>query len=209
MWIVLIAIFCIALIIGLIYNRLNIESSVSKTDYRTEHEKEIDCQAAWNKWNKEHGTTSTKEKYERIYGKCSSYIQHSTWHLYVFEHAEIIVLENETIQFKDIIGYNLVDNQVVLLSGSTSTMSTSTKSMLGRAVVGGALTGGIGAVIGAATAKKDIITTPNEQTIKHDYKIYLNLNNLSNPTRIIDIKDNTESAYKVANILNVIIERNK
>lgn len=76
--------------------------------------------------------------------------------------------------------------------------------------MGGVLTGGIGAVAGAATANKNINTDATSQTYtQHQYTIYVNVNSLDNPTVKLLVGDNSEKAYKLAGIFNVIIERNK
>mgnify|MGYP003304902667 CR=1 FL=1 len=53
-------------------------SRIPKIDNRTQRQKETDCQAAWDKWNKARGRdTSKKEFYEEKYGECSIYIQYN------------------------------------------------------------------------------------------------------------------------------------
>ena len=74
----------------------------------------------------------------------------------VKESTSQILLNDNLYNFDDIIDFSLLDKQTVIQhhSGSTAETNTSTGSMIGRAVVGGVLTGGVGAAIGAATAKK-------------------------------------------------------
>lgn len=188
-------------------------SRIPKIDNRTQRQKETDCQAAWDKWNKARG--AKKEFYEEKYGECSIYTQYKDGFFYVFEQSKIIILNEDLIPFQKIISYSLVDNKKTIKENVEyeSTTTTSTGSMIGRAVVGGILSGGVGAAIGAATAKKNTVTTPlNEYDttiIRHDFKIYINVNDLSCPTLMVHIGDNTDKAYKIANILNVIIERNR
>lgn len=187
-----------------------------KIDNRTQEQKERDYQASWDKWNQERGTRpNQKQEYINEYGECSADITYRGGRFYVFEQSQVVILSTEVIPFNKIIGYNLTDNQVTISEnvGYESKTTTSTGSMLGRAVVGGVLTGGVGAVIGAATAKKNTITTPTQDnvvtSVTHDFKIYVNLNDLSNPTMIISVGHSTDTAYKIANILNIIVERNK
>lgn len=208
MWIVLIVI-CIIVIIVLTLNVS--DTKTPKIDSRTEQEKEIDFQEAWDRWNKEHRKIlSLKEQYIEKYGEYNMCVRYKGGMFYIFEQPEIIILTDEIIPFNKVLGYNLIDNQTSIQGNTTSITTTSTKSMLGRAIVGGVLTGGVGAVIGAATAKKNTITTPSEkQTIRHDYKVYLNLNDLSNPTKIIDIGEDSDKAYSISNALNIIVERNR
>lgn len=82
--------------------------------------------------------------------------------------------------------------------------------MVGRAVVGGVLTGGLGAVAGAATAKKNVSDNATSQTTTtHKYTLYINVNNLQEPTISLNIGNDASTAQKLAGAMNVIIERNK
>lgn len=129
------------------------------------------------------------------------------------------MLNGEEIAFNKILGFTLQDDSKTIMTSDvasyTSTTKTSTGSMLGRAVVGGMLTGGLGAVAGAVTAKKKTITTPNQNqsktttSIKHNYMCYVNVNDLANPIREILLGEDSQKVQTVANILNVIITRNK
>lgn len=140
-------------------------------------------------------------------------------HIYVFEDSATIVLNGEEIAFNNILGFTLQDDSKTIMTKDmasyTSTTKTSTGSMIGRAVVGGMLTGGLGAVAGAATAKKETITTPNQEqsitttSIKHNYICYVNVNDLANPIREIYLGEDSKNAQTIANLLNVIIERNR
>jgi hypothetical protein len=69
---------------------------------------------------------------------------------------------------------------------------------------------GIGAAVGAATAKKTttVVKEGRTETItKHNYRINLNVDDLSNPIRVIDFGCNVDKAEQVSNVLNVIIYR--
>lgn len=89
------------------------------------------------------------------------------------EESSQIILNEHLYTFKDILDFTVSDNQTVIHRGgdSTATTTTSTGSMLGRAVVGGVLTGGIGALVGAATARKDTEIHQNDtySSTKHNY----------------------------------------
>lgn len=124
---------------------------------------------------------------------------------------QCVVIFDQEYQFKDILNYSLVDDAKNITTTSTSgDAKTSTGNMLGRAVVGGVLTGGVGAAVGAVSAKKNIETTSTSRTnIVHNYTLYININSLENPTIKIPIGNDTEMAQKLANTINVIIERNK
>lgn len=129
----------------------------------------------------------------------------------VYEQSSVIIIMSKKYQFSDILGYSLVDDATnETITTSTGAAKTSTGSMLGRAVVGGVLTGGLGAVAGAATAKKSIFNdTTSQTTTTHEYTLYINVNDLQEPTISLEIGDNTSKVQKIAGVLNIIIERNK
>ncbi len=150
------------------------------------------------------------------FGSCSACVSLRsnltiTSDLFIFEDSRMIVLYGNEYKFSDILGFSLVDDATSeTITTSTGDAKTSTGSMIGRAVVGGVLTGGLGAVAGAATAKKNIATNATSQTTTtHKYTVYVNVNSLSNPTVTIRIGDDSQKAYKLANLFNVIIAREK
>ena len=131
-------------------------------------------------------------------------------HLFIFEDTKVIVVNGEAIPFSKILAYSLVDNQqTIATTTGGSEIKTSTGSMVGRALVGGALFGGVGALAGATTAKKETeITTTTEHTTNHDYKIYLSINDIANPQRIIGFGKDEEAANKASSVFNIIISQN-
>ena len=141
-------------------------------------------------------------------GRTDMYIESR---LFIFEDSQMIVLYGDEYKFSDILGFSLVDDATSeTITTSTGDAKTSTGSMIGRAVVGGVLTGGLGAVAGAATAKKNIVTNATSQTTTtHKYTMYVNVNSLSNPTVTIRIGDDSQKAHKLANLFNVIMARVK
>lgn len=122
-----------------------------------------------------------------------------------------ILLNDNLYNFDDIIDFSLLDKQTVIQhhSGSTAETNTSTGSMIGRAVVGGVLTGGVGAAIGAATAKKETIIQPSTSysSTKHHYVINVTINSITNPIETLCFFHNENTARKVASILQVILHR--
>ena len=138
-------------------------------------------------------------------------------HFLVFEEGNILVVNNDEIPFSKLIGYNVQDNSETIATSSvasyTCTTSTSTGSMLGRAVVGGVLLGGVGALAGATTAKQNTTTTPTGKTTtttktRHNYVIFINVDDLSNHTRKLNVGDDVEKLNNITNILNIILQRN-
>ena len=131
-------------------------------------------------------------------------------HVMLFESSQIIRIKAQEYKFSDILGYSLVDDATSeTITTSTGTAKTSTGSMLGRAVVGEVLTGGLGAVAGAATAKKNISDNATSQTTTmHNYTLYINVNSLQEPTISLNLGNDVSIAQKLAGAVNVIIERN-
>lgn len=131
-------------------------------------------------------------------------------HVMLFEASRIIRIKAQEYKFSDILGYSLVDDATSETITSSTGTKTSTGSMLGRAVVGGMLTGGLGAVAGAATAKKNISDNATSQTTTiHKYTLYINVNSIQEPTIALKIGNSVSKAQKLAGVINVIIERNK
>lgn len=143
------------------------------------------------------------------YGDNATIIEMAYNKIIVSEQKKCVVIYNEEYLFTDIIGCSLIDDATSeTITTSTGEAKTSTGSMLGRAVVGGVLTGGLGAVAGAATARKNIATNATSQTITtHKYVIYINVNSLKNPTITIPIGEDTQKAHELANLFNVIIAK--
>lgn len=129
------------------------------------------------------------------------------------ESSSQIMLNDHVYSFSDILDYSISDNQTVIQrsSGGTATTRTSTGSMLGRAVVGGVLTGGVGAAVGAATARKETeISQGNTySTTKHSYTINVTINSLTSPIETLSFHNDEEATNKVVSILTVILHRNE
>ena len=131
--------------------------------------------------------------------------------LLFFESTQTAFIKESAIPFKKILAYTLTDNQqtITTTKGNADT-STSTGSMAGRALAGGLLLGGVGVLAGATTAKKDTeINTTISHATAHDYIIYLNIDDMANPQRILKFGSDAESANKAASVFNIIINRNK
>lgn len=126
----------------------------------------------------------------------------------VRENTNQILLNGHVYNFKDIIDFTLLDKQTVLQHHSGAAVETKTGNMIGRAVVGGVLAGGVGAVIGASTAKKEIKPSTTYSSTNHFYVINVTINSLTNPIERLCFFHNEQIASKVASILQVIVRRN-
>ncbi len=130
------------------------------------------------------------------YAKSSSLEDISNYVL-VFEPLEKISLKGKIYDFSQLTGYSVSVNQV-----DSSTTKTSLGSALGRAALGGALFGGIGALIGASTAKTD-----TEYESKTTITIFTN--SLSEPAIILDlILPEKENIARIEGVLRIITEKN-
>ena len=62
-------------------------------------------------------------------------------------------------------------------------------------------------------AKQNTTTTPTGKTTtttktRHNYVIFINVDDLSNHTRKLNIGDDVEKLNNITNILNIILQRN-
>lgn len=139
-------------------------------------------------------------------------IEYPGSYVMVKESTSQILLNGRVYKFDDIIDFSTTDNQSLVQyhSKSKTTTKTNIGSMLGRAVVGGVLTGGVGAVVGAATAKRTSEAAPNtsQSVTHHNYVINVNVNSLNHPVETLHISGYSETAFnKIVGILNVIVHR--
>lgn len=119
-----------------------------------------------------------------------------------------IFINSHEYNFDDILEFSVQDNSVTIHSGSTSTAKTNTGSMIGRAAVGSVLLGGAGAVIGGATAKRDIYNSGSSSSIYHDYSVIITVNNITSPNEIVKVGNDGETLNKITSTLTVILHNN-
>lgn len=132
-------------------------------------------------------------------------------HIFVFEKSQVVIIKSKEYKFSDILSCSLVDDVTnETITTTTGKSKTATGSMLGRAVVGGVLTGGLGAVAGAATAKRNITEDASSKTTTvHDYFIYINTNNFQEPVIPLHIGNDSGRAQRIIGVMNVIMAKNK
>ncbi len=126
----------------------------------------------------------------------------------VFKESEKIWLLGEVYSFKDILGYNLSDNQQLKKGDIEFRTKASTADMLGRSFWGKFLAGDVGAAVGATTGEKATIAVQQNDVVLHDYFITINIDSLEKPTIRIAIGDNEALANEIAGLINVIVKRN-
>lgn len=116
-----------------------------------------------------------------------------------------IFINSNEYNFDDILEFSVQDNSVTIHTESTSTAKTNTRSMIGRAAVGGVLFGGAGAVIGGATAKRDIYNSGSSSSVNHDYSVIITVNNITHPNETVKLGDDEETLNKITSSLTVIL----
>lgn len=155
---------------------------------------------------------------ESKWGKCTKDICitygrefHLSDRIYVFEESEKIFLDGIIFDFKDILGFSLLNkSKTVYNAYSTGKSKKDLGSMVARGIAGKMIGGDVGAVIGALSTP-DEYNEDTEYDIdqENDYKIYVNVNSIASPTIRLDIGDFEDDAYEISNLLNVILTRNK
>lgn len=141
------------------------------------------------------------------YGICTKSIKwwfdESTTLIRLYEKSKTIVIMDEAYSFSDIIGVDYIDK--IPHGGTVATTKTDNVNMAGRAIVGGLVAGGLGAAVGAATAKQQTTYNTNDA---HDYVILINTKILSKPLIELRISNNISQVNEVMATLNAVIAYN-
>lgn len=116
-----------------------------------------------------------------------------------FDKSNIVIIDGSAVQYDRIMTYKVSDNGYDVITGSTK---ISTGSMAGRALVGGVLLGGVGALAGAATAKRE--TVEEVETI-HDFVIKIYIRGDDNTPKIYQVGDNQRKVDELTDYLDYII----
>lgn len=146
-----------------------------------------------------------KKQKEEVFGVGFIELGHG---VVINDKANKIFINSHEYNFNDILEFLVKDNSVTIHSGSTSTAKTNTGSMIGRAAVGGILLGGAGAVIGGATAKRDIYNSGGSSTVHHDYSVIITVNNITHPNETVKLGGDEETLNKITSTLTVILHNN-
>ena len=126
----------------------------------------------------------------------------------LYDEKDVIFIGDRELKYKMLLGYNLDDNTQTITQGGNMQAKTSTGSMLGRGIVGGVLLGGVGALAGAATAKKNIQTDASVTTTKHSYKVHIYIASPTDPRLTVECGAYNNYARDLAATLNYIIYKN-
>lgn len=144
----------------------------------------------------------------------------------IYIQAERLVITTPlvvyNIPFGRIIGFDIIDvnggRSTPLISANTTVTKTDTGDMIKRAIIGGVFAGGVGAVIGAKTAKK---TTTTELSQVDEFRnlirqklnstnleLIIKTNDISNPTLKVRFDMFKKEAEEMAALLTAIINQN-
>lgn len=110
------------------------------------------------------------------------------------------------ISFDTLVSCEATDDTTIIHGSGLSTTKTSKLGMITRGAVGGALFGGVGALAGAMTANTSTETIFNADTILHNYKIHLTLNDFSCPLLTLEFGNGDMQMRQVLSVLNLIIK---
>jgi len=166
------------------------------------------------RFQKEAEERESKEKQSKLeeeakYGKCTKTIKwwanSNVVLLRIFEETQTIFIKDKEYKFDDIIGVSYVDE--VNNVGKVATTQIDNRNMAGRAIVGGLIAGGLGAAVGAVTAKQQ--TSYCDDGRPHCYVILINTKNLSDPLVKLKISNNLMQVNEVMATLNAVIAYNQ
>ena len=184
---------CVIIIIFVIF--MVISSSQDNKMIKKTQEKHVVKEEKYNEYK-----LSLIEKYGELTEEIRDYYK-VYYDVLIFNNASIIVINSSEFKYEDILEYQLLKDETVISEG---TVKTSLGSAVGRAVVGGIISGGVGAIIGASTAKREIETS---QTSFGYYKIMIRIRDRYNPF-VLDLWNGKDDARKLEWIFSGIIAEN-
>lgn len=110
------------------------------------------------------------------------------------------------LPFDTLVSCEAIDDAKIIHGAGLSTTKTSKLGMIARGVAGGVLFGGAGALAGALTANTSTETIFDADTIQHNYKIHLTLNDFSCPLLTLEFGDGEMQMRQVLSVFNLIIK---
>ena len=163
---------------------------------------------------------SIKQNLIDEYGEPDNFINFNDMWEYQIKKCIIIWLQpsmlyigGTRISFANIASFSIIDNYQIKhgqINGSIDTQ-TKTGSLIGRSAAGAFLGGGVGAVIGASSAKKSstLNYTQDNDKIIHDYTLIIRTKDIKNPTIDFRIGDKWKQAAEIEAVLDIIIAQNQ
>ncbi|WP_289739640.1 hypothetical protein [Paramuribaculum intestinale] len=110
------------------------------------------------------------------------------------------------LPFNTLVSCEAIDDAKIIHGTGLSTTKTSKLGMITRGAAGGVLLGGVGALAGALTANTSTETIFEADTIQHNYKIHLTLNDFSCPLLTLEFGNGEMQMRQVLSVLNLIIK---
>lgn len=127
----------------------------------------------------------------------------------VFENSNVVILNGQPIEFKEIVSSKLTDETKIHHGVKTYRTETDNSNMLSRVSVGYLLDGKTGESIGAHTAARNTTVFQEPDTLIHNYIIAVTIDCISNPVIRINLGSHGAEADEIEGLLNIISKRNK
>ena len=131
----------------------------------------------------------------------------------VFGEKELLFVNGVLVNFGNILSYSIIDDYSI--AKGTIIAKTSTETNASEAItlgVTGSMIGGeAGAIIGSSLASNESTTTisQNEDKIRHNYILNINVKDINNPLIKFVIGNNTDISMEINAIMLYITECNK
>ncbi len=204
---VLVTLLTIAIVLiwsgTLVYGlRVNIKSAFTAAYEKVSRDEEMEAQNAKLK-------EKELQELKATYGERIQIIDVVNDTIVISEEKRCVRLNKHDYRFEDIIGCQTTyDESRETKTTSAGNSKTSTGNMIKRAVVGGVISGGLGALAGAATAKRDIsVESTSRVIVSRYYSLHVTINSLESPTVNIKVGEDALKARQISDIFNVIITR--
>jgi cytochrome c-type biogenesis protein CcmE len=211
---ILVLITCVTLFMLVVTDKITFEYTPKELDKRKKERDEVSAKLSEEAKILEAKITSCGEITKKIsyYNQLPNYYNRHE-DIYVFEFGSKVIVQKEIYDFENFISVSLRNNEKIIPRNdvSTSKTTTSTGNMVGRAIVGGVLLGGVGALAGAATAKKTTttVTVTQPEEVKNDYEIYIGLSNSKSNILFLKLGTQEDRALEIESVFTSIIEHNK
>ena len=129
--------------------------------------------------------------------------------LFLNERLQKLYMGGIGYDFKNILSFRIEELTKTKTTPTTTTVRTDNGEVLGRALLGHVIGGKAGAIIGGVTASRIIETTGGESYNLHYYNVYINMNDLNYPTKMLSLGQDYKLMSDLRSILTVIVNRNK
>lgn len=143
-------------------------------------------------------------EFNKQYGHCSNAIGewNSDIRVRVYESSRIVLINEKVFRFDDILSCEVV-TETEQLGTESKKVSVSAGSMIGRAAVGALIAGPLGAVVGAGTAKRKVVSTTPLVSCK--YIVYVCVRDIKNPQLKLKAGPNEQLANNLMALFHVIM----